>query len=435
VVAQLSTQQTTPVSLRNLYKYADSPSPQQLLKNAQFLHHEVPIRIAQRLQELSSLPYGLSETSHIQSVTSWYTHYLDSFLRSRQPRVIMETKDITETCEYVLMNQDAVQQTVALGVQQLRANRSSSQWRRMTPKIDAALNRFYMSRIGLRFLLEHHIAVSHNQSHHASPHGAPAFGRPARSRSTGSHSLGQRSGSGRPGMAGIIDPHCNVAEIAREAADDAEELCSFHLGESPEFTFHGTLGAELTYVPGHIRYMLFELLKNAARATASFHADREELPAVKVVVAAGQEDITIKISDEGGGIPRSEVDMVWSYLHSTAPPPSLDGGATGGLQAAPLAGFGVGLPLSRLYARYFGGDLQLISMEGYGTDAFLHINRLGHKCEDLPPMVLASPAESDSSLTTDEASLWRPPSASQAEKKLSQAQLHSSTIYTAPSQT
>lgn len=33
---------------------------------------------------------------------------------------------------------------------------------------------------------------------------------------------------------------------------------------------------------------------------------------------------------------------------------------------------------------YFGGDLQLMSMEGYGTDAFLHLRRLGDVEEPLP---------------------------------------------------
>ena len=54
----------------------------------------------------------------------------------------------------------------------------------------------------------------------------------------------------------------------------------------------------------------------------------------------------------------------------------LEDGSMGALP--PMAGFGFGLPISRLYARYFGGDLQLVSMEGYGTDAYLHIGRLPH---------------------------------------------------------
>jgi len=51
---------------------------------------------------------------------------------------------------------------------------------------------------------------------------------------------------------------------------------------------------------------------------------------------------------------------------------------------SPLAGLGYGLPISRTYARYFGGDLNIMSMEGYGTDAFLHLSRLGNRAEPLP---------------------------------------------------
>jgi pyruvate dehydrogenase kinase 2/3/4 len=51
---------------------------------------------------------------------------------------------------------------------------------------------------------------------------------------------------------------------------------------------------------------------------------------------------------------------------------------------APLAGLGYGLPISKSYARYFGGDVSIMSMEGYGTDAFVYLRRLGDSREPLP---------------------------------------------------
>lgn len=44
---------------------------------------------------------------------------------------------------------------------------------------------------------------------------------------------------------------------------------------------------------------------------------------------------------------------------------------------------GMGLPLSRVYAEYWAGSLNLHSLEGYGVDAFLQISKLGNKNEQL----------------------------------------------------
>ena len=41
-----------------------------------------------------------------------------------------------------------------------------------------------------------------------------------------------------------------------------------------------------------------------------------------------------------------------------------------------VSGYGCGLPLSRLYARFFHGDLTIMSMPNHGLDAFLYLPKL-----------------------------------------------------------
>lgn len=61
-------------------------------------------------------------------------------------------------------------------------------------------------------------------------------------------------------------------------------------------------------------HICFELLKNSLRAVVERYGvnNEDSFPPIKVVVVEGSEDITIKISDEGGGIQRSAIPMIWT---------------------------------------------------------------------------------------------------------------------------
>lgn len=89
----------------------------------------------------------------------------------------------------------------------------------------------------------------------------------------------------------------------------------------------------------------------------------------------------LQLSDLGGGICRSTTDYIFKYMYSTAPQPSKSDAHT-----VPLAGYGYGLPISRLYARYFHGDLVILSCEGQGTDAVIYLKALSNEANELLPI-------------------------------------------------
>ena len=52
------------------------------------------------------------------------------------------------------------------------------------------------------------------------------------------------------------------------------------------------------------------------RATVEYHGIDTDYPLIKVIIADGSDnkDVIIKVSDEGGGIPRSNTKRIWSYV-------------------------------------------------------------------------------------------------------------------------
>lgn len=184
-------------------------------------------------------------------------------------------------------------------------------------------------------------------------------------------------------------------EVAQRAAKDASRICQKHYGfEPPEIKIIATRpSVTTTYVPHYLYSMLFQLLKNALRAT--IENTKGQFSMVKLVMSKGEEDVTFKVSDEGGGIPLSQVDAIWSYLKTTncaiRPQSDQKNSTSSALSSVtfmqrprsdmPLFGAGDGLPMARQIARYFGGDLDLVSMEGVGTDAYLHLSRRNNTVE------------------------------------------------------
>nr|AGT16294.1 pyruvate dehydrogenase [Saccharum hybrid cultivar R570] len=396
-VGRWGSMKQTGVSLRYMMEFGSRPTPRNLLLSAQFLHKELPIRFARRALELESLPlrplqqarhpqaglmFGLLTISYLLiKVRDWY---LDSFRDIRYFPEVRNRNDelaFTQMINMVKMRHNNVVPTMALGVQQLKKELGHS---RKVPfefddQIHEFLDRFYMSRIGIRMLIGQHVAL-----HDPQP----------------------------SGVIGLINTRLSPIQVAQAACEDARAICLREYGSAPDINIYGDPNFTFPYVTHHLHLMLFELVKNSLRAVQERYMNSDkDAPPVRIIVADGEEDVTIKVSDEGGGIPRSGLPRIFTYLYSTAKnPPELDRPNIGVTMRSKnigvtMAGYGFGLPISRLYARYFGGDLQIISMEGYGmaifhliqhrnitsvsirpvgTDAYLHLSRLGDSEEPLP---------------------------------------------------
>jgi pyruvate dehydrogenase kinase 2/3/4 len=130
-----------------------------------------------------------------------------------------------------------------------------------------------------------------------------------------------------------------------------------------------------------------------------------------VLICETPQNVIIRVSDHGGGVSPDVLPHMWSFckgpsrsmrlknLHqvprmaatmqevklageSTSPPPR-DSSLSSLTSRPPDLKLGIGLPMSKIYAEYWAGSLEIHSLEGYGVDAFLQISRLGNKNEHI----------------------------------------------------
>ncbi|XP_063077725.1 pyruvate dehydrogenase (acetyl-transferring) kinase isozyme 2, mitochondrial [Engraulis encrasicolus] len=334
----------SPISMKQFLDFGSSNACEKT--SFVFLRQELPVRLSNIMKEINLLPDRLLTTPSVQMVQSWYIQSLMDVLDylEKSPDDYSVLADFVTSLVNIRNRHNDVVPTMAQGILEYKEAFGEDQV--TNQNIQYFLDRLYMSRISIRMLINQHTLVFDDGM------------KPV-----------------HPSAIGSIDPHCYVAEVVRDAYENAKALCEQYYLTSPDLvlkelnTKNRMQPINIVYVPSHLYHMLFELFKNAMRATIENHDST--LPPVEVMVAIGGEDLSIKVSDRGGGVPFRKMEKLFSYMYSTAPAPQM-----GQYDRPPLAGFGYGLPISRLYAQYFQGDLQLYSMEGYGTDAIIHLKAL-----------------------------------------------------------
>uniref|UniRef100_A0A914VT99 Protein-serine/threonine kinase n=1 Tax=Plectus sambesii TaxID=2011161 RepID=A0A914VT99_9BILA len=291
--------QFQPSSL-SIQQYLDFGRTGNVTSSYIFLKKELLVRLANIMQEIALLPPELLRMSSCRLVNDWYKESFTDLLRYEQAPPEKQFMDsFNDELQKVLKRHSHVVETMAEGLIELKdahgidiASERSIQY---------FLDRFYINRISIRMLMNQHLLL---------------FG-----------SVLPES----PRHVGCIDPQCDVEVVINDAFDNARFLCERYYLTSPNMKLEAINSVspaakiQLVTVPSHLYHIMFELFKNAMRATVEHYGVDQDLPNVRVTVVKGREDLSIKISDRGGGVSRTILDRLFNYMYSTAPPPPRDG--------------------------------------------------------------------------------------------------------------
>ncbi|KAK8821325.1 hypothetical protein WA538_005952, partial [Blastocystis sp. DL] len=344
------------VTLDHLEQFGRNIDEKKFLLSAQFCFRELPIRIAYRIHDLEHMPLGMSDLNTTKTVRDWYLYSFIDMLDFGRPNTFEDAVAFTNLLRKILDRHSGTMEMIARSVLTIRQQmREKGYVESELSAVKPVLDSFYTSRIGIRIILEQHI------------------------------SLFDQMKKPIPGYTGIINNNTNPSEVAHLAADQAQIVCNRQYGQTVPVEVFSQKNRSFSYIPSILRHILFELLKNSMRATVETHENDDELPPIKIIISDGDSnsDVIMKISDEGGGIKRKNIHQVWDYFYTTSKIQVFDKDGTDFGTGSPMCGLGYGLPLSRLYAQYFGGSLEIVSIEGYGTDAYLYLKRVGDHQEPL----------------------------------------------------
>ncbi|KAJ5099656.1 hypothetical protein N7532_006657 [Penicillium argentinense] len=381
--------QIRPISLRQLTFFGRTLTEPRLISSANYVRTELPTRLAHRLRDIQQLPYVIVSNPHLSLV---YELYYKAFERFRVVPEIRSLDDNDRFCDVLretLKEHLVIIPNLAMGVLECQEL--------MPPDdMDRFMNTLLRARISRRVIAEQHLALTDTFN---SPWHFPD-----------SHERTDMNAD----FVGEVFLKCKAKEVVERCGRVAQELMrqTSQSTQIPEIKVQGHLEATFPYILSHLEYIIGELLRNSVQAVIEKYQDASQPPPpIEVLICETPQHVIMRISDQGGGIPREILPYLWSFskgprtqtrLENLGKVPAMaatmqelkvserkhgEGWHEGSLDTLtsrhPNLRLGMGLPMSRVYAEYWAGSLELHSLEGYGVDAFLQISKLGNKNEQV----------------------------------------------------
>ena len=273
---------------------------------------------------------------HIERI---YNLYWDAFERFRQVEPVDTMEKNVEFCKLI---QSMLDKHLVAIPYLARGIADSSDYMTLE-EADRFMNETLRSRIGRRVLAEHQIALTNTFL----------------------------DGHSHTTKIGVVDTQCSAHKCIQKCAQVASEMFEkAYQRPAPLVVVDGYLAATFTYIPDHIEYLLFELIKNSMRYSIKFHGD-DPLPPIRVTIGMDRSQVVIRVSDQAGGIEKGILDHIWSWTHAAKR--NLDRldkvtHLAGKMdeQASFTTPLGLGLPMSLVFTHYWGGSGSL------GPDTNIH---------------------------------------------------------------
>ncbi|KAJ2002691.1 [Pyruvate dehydrogenase (acetyl-transferring)] kinase 2, mitochondrial [Coemansia thaxteri] len=400
ILDRYTSQEPKKVTLRQLVLFGRQLTEDKLVASANYVRTELPVRLAHRISDFQFLPYIAGTNPHLKMVYDLYWRAFDEFRKFPVVKTLDDNRRFCDNVEKNLLEHSQVIPQLGMGVSECADLVSPDE-------IDRFMNQMLISRISRRTLAEQHIALSRQFDTDLRAH----LGlRPAESFAQ----LGNAPAGFSTQRIGIVRADCSAAQIIHECAVRAAALYedAYHLppGSAPQVIVEGHTDATFMCIPAHFSYIVHELLRNAmshvmrrfaARlddtattkgAVASSSSSGPAFPPIRVTICSSHADIVVRVSDEGGGIaPPDVLQHIWSFTHPLKAKHLRNFHAIHRMEArvdeadavSPLLSFGFGLPMSRVYARYWGGNVTVHSLPGHGVDAYVQLPRLGNVVENI----------------------------------------------------